>query len=81
MNLVDLKKRIRRLDELSRGLAREVVLWRPCNDPLLFLERKVYLNGIQDALAGVEAARVALVKVRQRLELEVPGNPSGPTRP
>jgi hypothetical protein len=81
MNLADLKTRIQRLDQLSRGLAREIVLWRPCNDPLLFLKRKAYLKGIQDALAGVETARVALVKVRQRLEKGVPGNPSGPTRP
>jgi hypothetical protein len=68
MNLADLKTRIRRLDQLSRGLAKEVVLWRPCNDPLLFVEREAYLKGIQNALTGVEAARVALVKVRQRLE-------------
>src|SRR5262249_20055417 len=68
MNLADLKARVRRLDELSRGLAKEVTLWKACNDPLLYLERKTYLNGIQDALAGVEAARVLLVKVSQRLE-------------
>jgi hypothetical protein len=34
----------------------------------LYLERRAYLNGIQDALAGVEAARVALARARQRLE-------------
>jgi hypothetical protein len=34
----------------------------------LYLERKAYLAAIQDALAGVEAARVLLAKVRQRLE-------------
>ena len=68
MNLADLKARVCRLDELSRGFAKEVTLWKACNDPLLYLERKVYLNAIQDALAGVEAARVLLVKVSQRLE-------------
>ena len=68
MNLADLKARVRRLDELSRGLAKEVTLWKASNDPLLYLERKVYLNAIQDALAGVETARVLLVKVSQRLE-------------
>jgi hypothetical protein len=68
MNLVDLKARVSRLDELSRGLAKEVTLWKACNDPLLYLERKAYLNAIQDALAGVEAARVLLAKVSQRLE-------------
>ena len=70
MNLTDLAARVRRLDELSRGLAKEVALWKACNDPLLYLERKAYLKAIQDALAGTEAARVALAKARQRLERE-----------
>jgi len=68
MNLTDLTARVRRLDQLARGLIKEVALWKDCNDPLLYLERKAYLTGIQDALAGVEAARVALAKVRQRME-------------
>ncbi len=67
MNLSDLASRVARLDELSRGLAREVMLWKTCNDPLLFQERKTYLSAIQDALAGVETARVALVRAQQRL--------------
>ena len=70
MNLADLTARVRRLDELSRGLAREVALWKACNDPLLYLERKAYLKAIQDALAGAEVARVVLAKARQRLERE-----------
>lgn len=70
MNRADLAARVRRLDELARGLAKEVTLWKACNDPLLYLERKIYLNAIQDALAGVESARVALAKARQRLENE-----------
>jgi hypothetical protein len=68
MNLSDLKARIQRLDELARGLAREVALWKGGNDPLLYLERKAYVGAIQDALAGVESARVLLAKVRRRLE-------------
>jgi len=70
MNLADLAGRIRRLKELTRGLAREVTLWKACNDPLLYLERKAYLSAIQNALAGIEAARVVLVNVQQRLEAE-----------
>ena len=70
MKLHDLTARVRRLDELSRGLAKEVALWKECNDPLLYLERKAYLGAIQDALAGVEEARVVLAKARQRLERE-----------
>jgi hypothetical protein len=64
----DLTARIERLDRLSRGLAREVLRWKEGDDPLLYVERREYLSAIQDALAGVEAARVALVRVRQRLE-------------
>jgi hypothetical protein len=68
VTLTDLRKRVARLDELARGLAKEVVLWKKSDDPLLYVERKGYLNAIQDALAGVEAARVVLAKARQRLE-------------
>ena len=68
MNLADLAARVRRLDQLARGLAKEVAIWKECNDPLLYLERKAYLTAIQDALAGVEEARVVLAKARQRLE-------------
>ncbi len=70
MNLEDLAARVRRLDELARGLAKEVTLWKTCSDPLLYLERKAYLSAIQDALAGAESARVVLAKARQRLERE-----------
>ena len=68
MNLKELQARVHRLDQLGRGLSKEVTLWRKGNDPLLYLERKAYLGAIQDALAGVEAARVLLAKVCQRLE-------------
>jgi hypothetical protein len=70
MNLTDLQARVRRLEHLSRGLAREVALWKACSAPLLFLERKTYLEAIQDALAGLEEARVTLARARQRLERE-----------
>jgi hypothetical protein len=70
MNVDDLKARVRRLDQLARGLAKEVTLWKDANDPLLYLERKAYLGAIQDALAGAESARVLLAKVCQRLEAE-----------
>ena len=68
MDTNDIERRIARLDELSRGLAKEVVLWKGADDPLLYLERRAYLHAIQDALAGVEGARVALARARQRLE-------------
>jgi hypothetical protein len=49
MNLSDLSARALRLDQLSRGLAKEVILWKACNAPLLYLERKAYLAAIQNA--------------------------------
>jgi hypothetical protein len=36
MNLNDLRKRVNRLDQLSRGLAKEILLWKACNEPLPF---------------------------------------------
>jgi hypothetical protein len=69
MNLADLRGRVRRLDQLARGLAKEVTLWKSSSDdPLLYVERRAYLNAIQDALAGIESARVVLARARQRLE-------------
>ena len=70
IQLADVENRLRRLEELTRGLAKEVSLWRVGNDPLLYLERKSYLNAIQDALAGVEAARVVLARAVQRLQAD-----------
>jgi hypothetical protein len=68
MNLEDFKARVRRLDKLARGLAKELTLWKACNDPLLYLERKAYLTAIRNALAGVDAARVVLAGVVRRIE-------------
>jgi hypothetical protein len=53
MNLNDLETRVQRLDQLSRGLAKEVLLWKECNDPLLYRERQDYLAAIRAALSGV----------------------------
>jgi hypothetical protein len=80
MTVTDLKVRVERLDELARGLSKEVVLWKEGSDPLLYLERKAYLKAIQDALAGVEEARVVLARARQRLEDEETRRPAGVQR-
>jgi hypothetical protein len=72
MNLADLTARVHRLDVLMRGLARELALWKKGNDPLLYAERRAYLKAIQDALAGVEEARVVLARANQRLEEAIP---------
>jgi hypothetical protein len=67
MTVEDLASRVRRLEQLSRGLSREVTIWKAGDDPLLYVERRAYLNAIMDALAGVEAARVTLARARERL--------------
>jgi len=71
----EIARRVTRLDQLLRGLSREVLLWQRGNDPLLYAERQAYLEAIQDALAAIEAARVVLAKVRQRLD----GTTRGPS--
>ncbi len=83
LTLTDVVARIVRLDELTRGLAKEVLLWREADDPLLYLERRAYLKAIQDALAGVESARVVLARARPRLEsaLEAAGEKGDEQRP
>jgi hypothetical protein len=59
--------RIVRLEALSRGFAFEDVLVSKGDDPLLYRERKAYLEGIRAAMAGVESARVSLTRARIRL--------------
>jgi hypothetical protein len=70
MSVADVMNRVRRLEELTRGLSKEVARWKEGGDPLLYLERRSYLNAIQDALAGLEAARVVLARAGQRLQDE-----------
>jgi hypothetical protein len=77
IRVTDVIKRVRRLEDLTRGLSREVAMWKEGNDPLLYLERRMYLNAIQDALAGVEAARVVLARASQRLQDEERREQSG----
>jgi hypothetical protein len=66
VQLAGLKARVARLEELSRGLAREGVLQRGVQDVLLYRERQQYLAALRDALGGVEAARVVLARAVRR---------------
>jgi hypothetical protein len=66
LSVEDLRKRVDRLKALSKGLAKECVLIRAAQDPLLYLERKAYLNRLADAIAGAEA-RVTLGKALARM--------------
>jgi hypothetical protein len=70
LEVKDIRARIGRLERLTVGLCKEVALIREGNDPLLYLERRAYLNAIQDAIAGVEEARVTLARARQRLDAQ-----------
>ena len=56
-----------RLEQLTRELAKEVLLWKKGDDPLLFLERKAYLDAMQNGVAELDVARVVLAQARQRL--------------
>lgn len=71
MTALDVQARVRRLLELSQGLAVEVIQWRRAEDPLLYLERKAYLDALQDTLAATEAARVVLAKALIRMREKV----------
>jgi hypothetical protein len=65
--------RVGRLDELARGLAKELTLTRQADDPLVYVERKAYRDALGRVLSGVEEARVVLARARQRLEGERAG--------
>src|SRR5262249_57872025 len=68
MGLADLKARVERLDKLARGFSVGVGRGKGATDPLLYRERKAYLRAVQNALAGVEEARVTLARVVRRIE-------------
>jgi hypothetical protein len=70
ITLADVSARINRLDELVRGLAKELASWKTDSDPLLYLERQAYLSAIQAALKGIETARVVLARACQRARAE-----------
>jgi hypothetical protein len=67
LTVADIKARIARLDRLMKGLVKDVGLQRGAEDVLLFRERRQYLAGIQDALAGAEEARVVLEGAVKRM--------------
>jgi hypothetical protein len=68
MSTAEIASRVKRLDQLSRGVSLEISLVTKADDPLLYVERQAYLAGLRAMLVGLEDARVALAKARQRLE-------------
>jgi hypothetical protein len=75
MNLKQLRARVKRLEELSAGLAREESQWRKEIAFLMHSERALYLNAIINARRGIDAARSTLAKICQRLEGSMPRTP------
>ncbi len=73
MTLEQIAARVDRLDELARGLAKELVRVGKADNPLLYVERRAYLGALRRVLAGVEEARVVLARARQRIEGERAG--------
>jgi hypothetical protein len=67
MSAADIVARVRRLDQLSRGLAKEIQLVEEADDPMLYVERIEYLKAMRQARAGVENALAALAKAKHRI--------------
>jgi hypothetical protein len=61
-------ERIRRLEVLVMGLAREAQVIGKADDPLLYAERRDYLKQIRDAGYSLDEARIVLVAAMQRME-------------
>jgi hypothetical protein len=66
MRAADLTARVRRLQQLALGIAREIQLVEK-SDIFLYRERRDYFDALRRIWVGLEDARVALVKARQRL--------------
>jgi hypothetical protein len=67
MNAAALTARVRRLAQLSLDVARKTQLVGQA-DVFLYVERREYLTTLHKMYAGLDRARVALAKARQRLE-------------
>jgi hypothetical protein len=67
MDLRHIAARIRRLEQLGIALTRECAHFKDCDCPLLYLERVAYREALRAACSGLESARVALARARQRL--------------
>jgi len=68
MTPTDFRSRIHRLEQLVAGLSKELNLWKDCDVPILYVDRLEYTRGIDQAVHGLETARLAIVKVCQRIE-------------
>jgi hypothetical protein len=67
LTVKSVEARMRRLEVLCKGLAKETVIIREANDLLLYLERKEYLSALRDIIAGGESVWIALTKALHRI--------------
>jgi hypothetical protein len=67
MNAAALSARIRRLEQVSVGVALETLFVGQANI-FLYVERLEYLTPLHKMCAALESARVVLAKARQRLD-------------
>jgi hypothetical protein len=77
MTLKQLQARVKRLEELSVGLAREDLSWRKRPTALMHSEVALYLNAIYKARQAIDEARNTLAKACERLQAS-PAKPGGP---
>jgi len=69
MNMTTIRARVHRLRDLAHGMGKELALWQAAQEgPLLSRERKLYLDAIQDVIAGTDAAAAVLEAALVRLE-------------
>ena len=68
VQLRNIKQRLPRLRELVAELIREVLVVKMADGPLLDGEKRAYLVGIQEAIAGLDQARLVLGKAIRRIE-------------
>jgi hypothetical protein len=67
MDAKDLAARVKRLDKLARGLAKETAqVQGDMLTVLLYRERRSYLEAVRQALGGAEDAQVTLAKALER---------------
>jgi hypothetical protein len=68
LQLHTIKPRLPRLRELVAELVQEYLIVKQQDSPLRDGERRAYLIGIQEAIAGLDEARVVLGKAVMRVE-------------
>jgi hypothetical protein len=78
----DLERRIKRFDELIRGLSEESRIVHKTHTPMVYVEKAAYLAAVTEAIHGLEAARRALdLTLSSLAEEERAKQPQPPQQP